>query len=205
MTLHIVDLWQYYVCYRRSGLTRCTNFVVLYRCRMCQGGLHVVFWSHICIFIRLFATEPRIGELQGFYSVSVSLWNDVGVWWYGTGGFQEYRQCLFIGIAARSLLCHLLFSLYFFPLFPLWVGIVWPGSSDWEGVNRSLQAFHCRPFLIIIIIIIIIIMRFHCPNFIQVFYLLSVHWMSPNWKTILCFQNIICGMNKYYFYYYYYC
>ena len=40
--------------------------MVLYRCRMCQYGLHVVLSSHIGILLRLLAAEP----------VSVSLWND---------------------------------------------------------------------------------------------------------------------------------
>ena len=49
-----------------------------------------------------------------FISFSVSLWNDLAdpcVRWCGTGGFQEQGQCLFIGLAARSISCLLLFSL----------------------------------------------------------------------------------------------
>ena len=40
VTLHIVDLWQYYVCCTRSGVTRCTLFIVLFLCRMCRYGFH---------------------------------------------------------------------------------------------------------------------------------------------------------------------
>ena len=39
VTLHIVALWQYYVCRTRSGVTRCTLFLVLFLCRMCRCGL----------------------------------------------------------------------------------------------------------------------------------------------------------------------
>ena len=39
---YIVDLWQCCVCCTRSGVTRCTHFVALYLCLMCQSGLHVV-------------------------------------------------------------------------------------------------------------------------------------------------------------------
>ena len=39
VTLHIVDLWQNYVCCKRSGVTRCTLFMVLYKCRMCRCWL----------------------------------------------------------------------------------------------------------------------------------------------------------------------
>ena len=38
---------------------RCTHFVVLYRCCMCQCGLHVVLWSHIAILMLFLATEPH--------------------------------------------------------------------------------------------------------------------------------------------------
>ena len=58
LTLYIVDLWQYYICCRRSDVIRCTPFMVLYRCRMCQWGLHVVLFSHIGILMRLLAAEP---------------------------------------------------------------------------------------------------------------------------------------------------
>ena len=42
VTLHIIELWQYYVCCTRSGVTRCTLFMALFLCRMCQCGLHAV-------------------------------------------------------------------------------------------------------------------------------------------------------------------
>ena len=40
VTLHIVDLWHYYVCCTRSGVTRCTLFMVLFLCHMCRCELH---------------------------------------------------------------------------------------------------------------------------------------------------------------------
>ena len=54
MILYIVTLWQYYVCCRRSGITRCTLFVVLFLCRC---GLHAAL--HIGSLMRHLATEPR--------------------------------------------------------------------------------------------------------------------------------------------------
>ena len=53
-----VDLWQYYVCCTRSGVTRCTLFMVLFLCRMCRCGLHAVLLSHIGTLMRLLAAEP---------------------------------------------------------------------------------------------------------------------------------------------------
>ena len=75
MTLHIVDLWQYYVCCKRSNVIRCTLFVVLYMCYMCQCGLHMVLWSHIGTLMGLLTAEPR--STVGFVPLSASLWNDL--------------------------------------------------------------------------------------------------------------------------------
>ena len=59
VTLHIVDLWQYYVCCTRSGVTRCTLIMMLYLCCMWRYGLHPALWSHIGTLMRLLAAEPR--------------------------------------------------------------------------------------------------------------------------------------------------
>ena len=59
VTLHIVDLWQYCVCYFRSGVTRRILLMVLSLERMCQCGLLEVLWSHIGILVRYLAAEPR--------------------------------------------------------------------------------------------------------------------------------------------------
>ena len=42
VALHIVDLWRYYVCCIKSGVTRYTLFMVLYLSRMCRCVLHAV-------------------------------------------------------------------------------------------------------------------------------------------------------------------
>ena len=57
--LHIVDLWQYYVYCTRSGVIRCTLFMVLFLCRLCQCGLHAALWSHIRTPMRLLVAEHR--------------------------------------------------------------------------------------------------------------------------------------------------
>ena len=59
VTLHVVDLWQYCVCCTRSGVTRCTLFMVLFLCLMCRCGLLVAPWSHIGTLMCLLAAEPR--------------------------------------------------------------------------------------------------------------------------------------------------
>ena len=56
--MHIVDLWHYYVCCTRSGVIRCTLFMVLFLCRMCQCGLHAALSSHIGTLLRLLPAEP---------------------------------------------------------------------------------------------------------------------------------------------------
>ena len=128
VTLHIVDLWQYFVCYTRSDVSRCTLFMVLYLGRMCQSVLHVVLWSHIGFLMRLLAADPR-----------------------STAGllFPRVGSITFCWPSCSLPFCHLLF--FPFSSFLLWVGIVALGSLDWMGVNCSLPALHSRPFLIIII------------------------------------------------------
>ena len=112
--LHIVDLWQYYVCCRRSGVTRCTLFIVLFLSHMCRRGLHAALRSHIDKLMRLLAAEPR--SIQGilfscqYLRVKIKL---PLVLWCGTGWFQEQGQCLFIGLAARSLFVSCCFSFLF--------------------------------------------------------------------------------------------
>ena len=91
---------------------RCTHFMVLYRYRMCQWGLHVVHWSHIGILMRLLAAEPYSTAGLLFPSQCLSgmilrilcsmLWD----WRVSRAG-----SILFIGLTVLSLLCLLLFSL----------------------------------------------------------------------------------------------
>ena len=129
VTLHIVDLWQYFVCYIRSDVTRCTLFLVLYLCRKCQSGLHVVLWSHIGFLMHILAAEPRSTAgllfssqyLSGMILVTLCLM--VWDWWVSRVGPIPFcwPSCLLP-------FCLLLF--FPFSSFLLWVGIVGLGSSD---------------------------------------------------------------------------
>ena len=58
VTFLIVDPWQSCVCFKRSGVTRCTLLMMLYLDRMCQCGLHVVLWLHIGTLMYRLAAEP---------------------------------------------------------------------------------------------------------------------------------------------------
>ena len=75
VTLHIVDLWQYYICCTRSGVTRCPLFLVLYLfglVRVRCGALiehQYTYESPHCITSQYSTT---------FIPVSVPLWNDLG-------------------------------------------------------------------------------------------------------------------------------
>ena len=59
VTLLIVDTWQSFVCFIRSGVKRCTLLMVLYLDPMCQCGFHAVLWSHIGTLMHRLAAEPR--------------------------------------------------------------------------------------------------------------------------------------------------
>ena len=115
VTLHIVDLWRYYVCCTRSGVTRCTLYMMLYLSRMCRCVLHAVLWSHFGTLMRLLATE--LAAPQDFYSTS-SISVELSWWprirWCGTGGFQEQSPLFFYWPSCSLPFCFLLFSLLFF-------------------------------------------------------------------------------------------
>ena len=59
VALIIVDPWQSFVCFIRSGVKRCTLLMVLYLDRMCQCGLHAVLRTHIGTLMHRLAAEPR--------------------------------------------------------------------------------------------------------------------------------------------------
>ena len=110
------------VCCTISGLTRCTLFMVLFLCRMCRCGLHAALIAH-----RFTYAPPRCRTSwyrRTFFPLSVSLWNDLGGPAFdgvGLAGFKSRANCLFIDLAARSLLSPAVFP---FSSFILWVGIV---------------------------------------------------------------------------------
>ena len=59
VTLLIVDPWQSFLCFIRSGVKRYTLLMVLYQDRMRQCGLHAVLRSHIGTLMHHLAAEPR--------------------------------------------------------------------------------------------------------------------------------------------------
>ena len=153
VTLRIVDLWRYYVCCKRSDVTRCILFMCSTRA-VCAGACYTL-WSdrtsvHLCAFS---LQNLRTARLYSPVSISVERPWRPRTWWCGTGGYQEQGHFQFIRLAARSLFVSLWCPLPF-SSFILWVSIMELGSSDSSGVNHSLPAMHCQPFLIIITIII---------------------------------------------------
>ena len=59
VTLLIVDPWQSFVCFIRSGVKRCTHFMVLCLYRKYQCGFLAVLWPHIGALMHRLAAEPR--------------------------------------------------------------------------------------------------------------------------------------------------
>ena len=115
MTLLIIDLWEYYVCYKRSGVTRCTILMMLYLCgRMCQCGLHAVHnlddalpwpyryyilhnWSDIDTLMRLLTAEPRstagllFNCLYLCGTILVTLYSTVWDWRFSRAGPMSFH------------------------------------------------------------------------------------------------------------------
>ena len=127
--VHIVDLWQYFVCYTRSDVIRCNLFVVLYLGRMCQCGLHAVLWSHTGILMHLLGAEPHSTAEFLFPShylsgtILMTLYSMVWDW-----RVSEAGQCHFISLGCSFTFVS--FTVFPFSSFLLWVGIVRLGSSD---------------------------------------------------------------------------
>ena len=82
VTLHIIDLWQYYVSCIRSDVTRCTPFLGLYL----YVRMRITLWSHICIFMCLLVEEPRSTSGHLFSSqclcgmILLTIYSMVWVW-----------------------------------------------------------------------------------------------------------------------------
>ena len=145
----IVDLWQCCVCCTRSGVTRCTHFVALYQCLMCQSGLHNVLWSHIGILMRLPTAEPRstAGLLFSSQYLSEAIWlipySMVWDWRVSRAG-----PMTFCWPSCSLLFCLQLFSLSLLFLYRL-VVLCWGLRTDRVSISLSRP---CQYFLIIIII-----------------------------------------------------
>ena len=116
------NLWHYYVCCKRSGVTLCTHCMVIFLCRMCRCRLHVELWSHIGTTMRLHAVEPRsvTGLLFPFqYLCGTSLMTPYTMVW--DWRVSRARQCFFIGLAACSLfLSSCVPFLFFYSVLVLW-------------------------------------------------------------------------------------
>ena len=102
--------------------------LVLYLCRICQCGLHVMLWSHIGKLMCLLAAEPHdiYSPLSVCGTILLTLYVMVWDWRVLRGGPMLFYW--------PRLLAPFLFS----PVFPssssfLWVGIVGLRSSVMEG------------------------------------------------------------------------
>ena len=96
VTLPIVDLWQYYVCCTRSGVTCCTLFMVLFLCRMCRWGYTRRCDRtsvHLCV-----SSLQNLAVWQDFYSlfsISVNDLIDPLFDLVGLTGFKRRANALF--------------------------------------------------------------------------------------------------------------
>ena len=129
--------WCGYICCTRSGVTRCTHFVALYLCLMCQSGLHAVVWSHIAILMRLPVAEPRSTSQLLFPSqyLSETIWltpySMVWDWRVSRAGPMP-----FCWPSYSLLFCLQLFSLFLLFLYRL---VVWGRGLRTDRVSISLS------------------------------------------------------------------
>ena len=74
VTLHIVNLWNNYVCCTRSGVTRCTFFTLHYLGRMCKCGLRLEAHRYAYALPRERASQYRMT----FIPMSEFIFKDLG-------------------------------------------------------------------------------------------------------------------------------
>ena len=102
----MVELWLYHGCCTRSGVIRCTLFMVLFLCRLCQwervtcGALVAHQYTYACTSsLQNLAVYCRTFILQDFYSpVSISMersWCH-RIWRCGTGGFKSMANAFLL-------------------------------------------------------------------------------------------------------------
>ena len=137
VTLHIVDLWQYYVCCTRSGVTHCTLFMVLFLCRICRCGLHAA--AH-----RFTYAPPRCRTSQysrTFFpfqylcgTILVTPYSMVWDWRVSRAG----PMCLYWPICSLPF-CLLLFSLSLLSFYEL---VLWGLGLRTDRVLIALPALH---------------------------------------------------------------
>ena len=156
VTLLIVDLMQFCVCWIRSCVTRCTPLMMLFLDRMCQCGLHAVPWSHIGILMRrrTFVQKCTTGLLfpSQYPSGTILLAPYSMVWDWRV---SRAGPMFFIGLSCSiPTIVFYYFSLCVFSVYRL-VLWGWGLRADRLVVYHSLPAFYCRPLLIIILRIII--------------------------------------------------
>ena len=143
VTFLIVDPWQSCVCFRRSGVIRCTLLMVLYLDRTYQCRLHSVVWSHIGTIMQRLAAEPcsTAGPLFPSWcnsgTIFLTPYSMVWDWWVSRAGPMLLYWPKPIVFYSSTLLLRLQLFYYslllFFPFssFCLYVGFVGLGSSDW--------------------------------------------------------------------------
>ena len=121
----------------RSGVSRCTHFLALYLCLMCQSGLHTVLWLHISIHKHLPAAEPRstAGLLFPSQYLSGTIWLTPYsmVWEYWVSRAGPMPSCW------PS--CSLLFNLQLFYLSFLFLYrfVVWGWGLRTDRVSISIS------------------------------------------------------------------
>ena len=136
--LHIVDLWQYYVCSTRSGVTRCTLSMVIFLCRMCGCGVArdaVIAHRYTYVPSRCRTSQYR----RTFIPMSVSPWNDLGGSVFDGVGLAVFksRANVFFWPSYSLLFCLLLFSLSLLSFFGL-VLLGWGLRTDRLLISFSL-------------------------------------------------------------------
>ena len=147
------------ITHRRSAAGLCMMYRIRYNSMhrlwcfnwaVCAGACYTRCCDGTSVYICA-SWLQNIAVLKDFYSLSLSLSNDLGDPLFDGEGLAGFKS------RADAFLFALLLALFLSPaVFPFasliqWVGIVGQGSSNWKGVNCSFRNLHRHRFLIIIL------------------------------------------------------
>ena len=140
-----INLWQYCVCCIKSGVTRCTLFMVLYLDHVWKCGLQAVLWSHIVIHMRLLS-GPLFPSQYPCGTILLTLYSMVWDWRVSRAGQM---------LVYLPKLLYPFWSSTIFPFLVFLSTLVLWGWGFWLLGCRSLSpSLSPRRLLIIIVIII---------------------------------------------------
>ena len=144
VTLHIVDLWQFYVCCTRSGVTRCTPSLRFSSCAVCAGSGYTRCCDRTSVYLcasslQNLSVSPDIPGQCLYRTILVTPCSMVWDWRVSRAGPMPFYwpSCSFT-------FCLMLFSL---SLLSLWVIVLGLRSSHSKSKSKSYDLLRTEIYI----------------------------------------------------------